>query len=64
MIMVQVYMRLSERFASKETEFLVLNLHPDYCLDELQTLCRGMKPKRVHISVFDDGSAYMWEQSF
>ena len=58
--MVQVYMRLSERFATKDVEFLVLDLHPTQCLDELQVLCRGMKPKRVYISEGND----MWEQSF
>lgn len=61
--MVQVYMRLSERFATKDVEFLVLDLHPDQCLDELQALCRGMKPDRVHASFYDHG-VFMWEETF
>ena len=48
--MVQVYMRLSEEHTTNKVGFLVFDLHPDQCLDELQVMCQAMKPKRVMVS--------------
>ena len=62
--MVEVYIRIGDKFNEK-VDVILFNLHPDYCLYELDTMARALQAVYICITVLPDAgkkyASYQWK---